>query len=143
VHALLRCPIPALFLALTLIGLHLVQLGHALLVSHHVCEHGDVAHTGPGSVGHPGASDAQADDDPPSSQHAPDGAPAEADHEHCAPFAVEHAALDAPRLVIAPLLLDAYVLPWSLRPQERRAAAVLAFAPKNSPPTSSPSVRRS
>jgi hypothetical protein len=120
-----------LFVALVSLGLVVAQiarLGHMMLVSHSVCEHGALVH------GHHAEEHHAADRgrDPVATQGE---APADADHEHCDAAGVKAVAVAVGPACVAPTLLDGELLPWSVRPRpDGRAIAILSLAPKNSPP---------
>jgi hypothetical protein len=104
------------------------RVAHFVLVAHaHCAEHGDIAHSD-----HAAASDDGSDH---GESVALRTGEAGGEHEHCdvlgmpvTPLAVAPSLADAS-------LLDAYLLPWSVRPSVgHRVLDVLDLAPKSSPP---------
>lgn len=107
----------------------LVQLSDLLLFQHRPCEHGELIHaSGRGSA------QAEADDDDDGNQHLRAAPAGEDDHEHCDARAIRHregaVALHVP---------EATILGWAESPvivlgSPQRPIALLAVAPKASPP---------
>lgn len=131
---------PLLYVVATVVALaaHLLGLGHMAIVAHARCEHGELVH---GEHEHEAGAAAR------SSEAAP-GAPSSAgpspavdpggasdDHEHCDPFAVMPATVSVTAACGDVTLLDAGLLPWSVRASAgTRVQSILSLAPKSSPP---------
>ena len=104
------------------------RVGHLVFVSHSLCEHGALVH-GHHEEAH---------------RHAPQGRDAAAasgdaledsGHDHCEPFAVQSFAVSVGPSCVVPTVLDAELLPWSVRPRPgERSIPLLSLAPKSSPP---------
>jgi hypothetical protein len=131
-----RAAFGAVLLSISLLVMHMARLGHMLLVSHEVCEHGALVHA------HHDETARHAD--PAAAPHggraletcAAPGTPAsDAGHEHCDPFSLKAISLAVSVPGVTPRLLDGELLPWSVRPsQGEQIIAILSLAPKNSPP---------
>ncbi len=108
----------------------LVQLSDLLLFPHYACEHGELAHA------HNRANDAEPTAAPSSKGEAPRATAAqrEADHEHCDATAIRHRetalALHVPEATVLGFTTD----PPLVLGSPRRPIALLAVAPKASPP---------
>jgi hypothetical protein len=108
----------------------LVQLSDLLLFPHYACEHGELAHA------HAHAGNAEPAAALPSHDSAPraTAAPGEGEHEHCTATAIRHR-----ELIVTLHVPEATILGWIADPplvlgSPRRPIALLAVAPKASPP---------
>lgn len=128
---------------LAIVG-HLAQLGHLVLVSHAICEHGALVHETPAEIAAAAAHAAERRAeramelrDP---RHAHDAAlhpgdGGDGEHGHCDPFALRSSAVLTTPFCADATLLEASLLPWSVRPRHaERAIGILDLAPKSSPP---------
>jgi hypothetical protein len=118
-----------MLVAIGLLVLQAPSLFHLLLVSHTTCEHGELVELPAGSEPH-----VSADDHDRSRERADRGHPEKQGHDHCDALAVRHRPADVAPPLVAPSLLT--IAPAILLGEsaESRPLAVLALAPKSSPP---------
>jgi hypothetical protein len=131
--------------AMVAIAGHLAQLGHFLLVSHRMCEHGALVHETQAEAEelalHAAERQAEHEDRAGTREGRrtlPDAAgqgDGDGEHGHCDPFALRSSATLTEPFCLDVAQVDASVLPWSMRPHDgARAISILSLAPKSSPP---------
>jgi hypothetical protein len=128
------------FFALAMAVAQLFGVGHLVLVSHAVCEHGALFHGTAAEVRHGGEAHAAAV--PRGVSSARPGGAGEGEHQHCDPFGVLPGVVAVAPACDLPAAVESAQLPPT--PVARAAFApigLLALAPKSSPPrASSPDV---
>lgn len=118
----------SLFIILGLLFAQLVQLSDLLLFQHRACEHGELVH---GPLRASSEATAASSEDEPRLDAAPSG---HDDHEHCDAMAIRHRAAALAVHVPEATLLAGTDSPVLASGSPQRPIALLAVAPKASPP---------
>jgi hypothetical protein len=118
----------SLFIILGLLFAQLVQLSDLLLFQHSACEHGELVH---GPLHGSSAATAASSEEAQRLLAAPSG---HDDHEHCEAMAIRHRIADLAAHVPEATLLAGTDSPVLASGSPQRPIALLAVAPKASPP---------